>query len=172
MRHVWASAGTAALLTMMSSGGGAQATCTGNPCSVQLNASATVNDVLRLTLSSATTSLGTPSETDFDAGYKDAAGPTASVKSNRPWHVDVAAAAATFTYTGTLTNPNKSAAELLWGTVAGTYGNNMGASAVLLSGASGTGSASQSIFFRTLWSWASDVPGAYDLVINFTLAAP
>jgi hypothetical protein len=137
-----------------------------------VTASATVNDILRLTLSSATANLGSPTETDYDAGFLDAAGPTASVKANRPWHVDVAGGAAVFTYTGSMTNPNKPASSLLWGTSAGTYGNNMGASAVLASGATGTGSASQAIFFRTLWSWATDVAGSYDLVINFTLAAP
>jgi hypothetical protein len=94
------------------------------------------------------------------------------VKANRPWHVDIAGAGATFTYTGSLANPNKPATELQWGTTAGTYGNNMGASAVLLSGTTGTGNASQAIFFRTMWAWASDVPGSYSLVINFTLAAP
>jgi hypothetical protein len=150
----------------------AQATCTGNPCSVQVTASATVPDILRLTLSSATANLGAPTESDFDAGFLDAVGPTASVKANRPWHVDVAGGAAVFAYTGSLTNPNKPANQLLWGTSAGAYGNNMGSSALLASGASGTGSASQAIYFRTLWSWANDVAGSYSLVVNFTLAAP
>jgi hypothetical protein len=149
-----------------------QASCTGNPCTVQVTASATVNDVLKLTLSGTTTGLGTPTEADYDAGFMDVAGPTASVKANRPWHVDVAGAAATFTYTGALANPNKPASSLQWGTAAGTYANNMGASAALFSGTNGTGNASQAIFFRTLWAWASDVPGSYSLVINFTLAAP
>ena len=167
----WAAATAAVLLGVGSSNGRAQATCTGNPCSVQVTASATVTDILRLTLSSATANLGSPSESDYDAGFLDAVGPTASVKANRPWHVDVAGGAAVFTYAGTLTNPNKPANQLLWGTAAGTYGNNMGASAVLASGASG-GSASQAIYFRTLWSWASDVAGSYSLVVNFTLAAP
>jgi hypothetical protein len=172
MRNVWAAGAMSIALLMMGSVEASGQSCTGNPCSVQLTASATVNDVLKLTLSSTTTSLGTPTDTDYDNGYKDVAGPTASVKSNRPWHVDVAGAAATFTYAGSLANPNKPSSELLWGTAAGTYANNMGASAVLLNGASGTGNASQAIFFRTLWSWATDVPGTYDLVINFTLAAP
>ena len=171
MRQVWAGA-VAAMMVAGPSVLAAQATCTGNPCSVQLTASATVNDVLRLTLSGASTSLGTPAEADYDAGFKDVAGPTASVKSNRPWHVDIAGGAAAFSYAGSLANPSKSASDLLWGTSAGTYGNNMGSSAVLLTGATGTGSASQAIFFRTLWSWASDVPGSYSLVINVTLAAP
>ena len=165
-------AAAAAMLMVAASHLEAQATCTGNPCTVQVTASATVNDVLRLTLSSNTADLGTPTDVDLDAGYKDAAGPTASVKSNRPWHVDVAGNAAAFSYTGSLTDPNKPASDLQWGTAAGTYGNNMGASSVLTSGATGTGNASQAIFFRTLWSWTSGVPGSYGLVINFTLAAP
>lgn len=172
MGHLRSATAVAALLFAATSSASAQATCTGNPCQVQVTASATVTDILKLTLSSATANLGAPAEADYDAGYKDAAGPTASIKSNRPWHVDVAGNAAAFTYSGSLTNPNKPSSDLRWGTVSGTYGNNMGTSAVLTSGASGTGSASQAIFFRTLWSWASDVAGSYSLVINFTLAAP
>jgi hypothetical protein len=161
-----------ALLIALPYSAPAQASCTGNPCTAQVTASATVNDVLRLTLSSASVTLGTPIDTDLDAGFKDVAGPTASVKSNRPWHVDVTGAAATFTYAGALTDPNKPSTDLLWGTVSGTYGNDLSSSAVLFSGATGTGSASQAIFFRTLWSWTAAVPGSYSVVINFTIAAP
>jgi hypothetical protein len=137
-----------------------------------VTASANVPDILKLTLSSTTAPLGNPTETDFDAGYLDAAGPTATVKANRPWHVDVVGAAGVFSYTGTLTNPNKPASSLLWGTTAGTYGNNMGSSAQLVSGANGTGGTAQAVYFRTNWSWANDVAGAYSLVVNFTVAAP
>lgn len=170
-RYLTATA-AAAMLMVAASHLEAQTTCTGNPCTVQVTASATVNDVLRLTLSSNTANLGTPTDVDYDAGYKDAAGPTATIKSNRPWHVDVVGNTAAFSYTGSLTNPNKAASDLQWGLIAGTYGNNMASSAVLASGSNGTGNASQAIFFRTLWSWTSDVPGSYGLVINFTLAAP
>jgi len=171
MRHFRTATAAAALLVGLTSTAKAQ-TCTGNPCTVQVTASATVNDILRLTLSSTTANLGSPTEADYDAGFLDAAGPTASVKSNRPWHVDVVGAAGVFSYVGSLTNPNKPASALQWGTSAGTYGNNMGASSQLMSGATGTGNASQAIFFRTLWSWATDVSGSYSLVVNFTLAAP
>ena len=170
MRQMWMAAAAGTLVLAVASPLAAQ-TCTSNPCTVQVNASATVIDVMRLTLSSALSDLGTPAEADYDAGYKDAAGPTATVKSNRPWHVDVVGNAGTFTYSGPNANPNKGAADLEWGTVAGTYGNNMGASAALFNG-NGTGGSSQAIFFRTLWSWASDVAGSYSLTINFTLAAP
>lgn len=149
----------------------AQTSCTGNPCNVTTTATLTVNDVMKLTLSSTATDLGTPVEADFDAGFVAANGPTATVKSNRAWHVAVVGTAATFTYTGSLTDPSKAASSLKWGTVAGTYGNDASASATLFSG-SGTSGSSQAIFYKTLLSWASDVTGSYALGVKFTLSAP
>ena len=171
MRHFRTATAAAALLVGVTSTAKAQ-TCTGNPCTVQVTASATVNDILRLTLSSTTANLGSPTEADYDAGYLDAAGPTASVKSNRPWHVDVVGAAGVFSYVGSLTNPNKPASSLHVGHDGRHVRQQHGCVGALMSGANGTGNASQAIFFRTLWSWATDVAGAYSLVVNFTLAAP
>ena len=170
MRHMWMATAAAATLLAGASPAAAQ-TCSANPCTVAVNASATVNQLLSLTLSSTSTDLGTPTASDFDAGQLDAVGPNAQVKANTPWHVDVVGAAGTFGWTGTGTNPNKNASDLQWGTVAGTYGSNMGSSAALFSG-NATAGTSQDIFFRTLWSWASDIAGTYTLTINFTLAAP
>jgi len=147
-------------------------TCTGNPCSVTTTATLTVNDVLRLTLDAITTDLGTPVEADFDAGFKASAGPNSTVKANRPWHVSVVGVnTVKFTYTGSLTDPNKPASDLLWGTVAGTYGNDASASATLFSG-NGTAGSSQQIFYKTLLSYTNDVTGSYALDVKFTLSAP
>jgi hypothetical protein len=154
--------------------GTAQAAAATNICTVTHTASATVNDVMRLTLSTGTTDLGTPLEADYTAGFKNATGPTATVKSNRSWKVTVVGNASNFSYTGNLTNPNKPASDLLWGTTAGTYGSNMGTSAQLASGTTGTAGATPQaqIFFQTKYNWATDVPGSYSLVVNFTLATP
>ena len=149
----------------------AQNTCTGNPCNVTTTATLTVNDVLRLTLDATTTSLGTPVEADFDAGFKDASGPTTTVKANRPWHVAVVGTTSAFAYTGSLTNPNKPASSLKWGIVSGTYPNDASASATLSSG-NGTSGSSQQIFYRTLLSYTNDVTGSYALDVKFTLSAP
>jgi hypothetical protein len=166
----------ASAMTLLGSAPMMAQTCNTNPCTVAIATSATVNDVLRLTLDQVTLDLGTPTETDYDAGFRDAASHrTATVKANRPWHVAVVGNAANFTYTGSLTNPNKTAADLVWAKTAGGLGTpdgNMGASANLVSGSTGTGSTSQDIYFRTKWFWASDVPGSYSLVVNFTLSAP
>src|SRR5256886_15435767 len=73
--------------------------CTGNNCSVNNAASVSVPSVMRLTLNSATTTLTNPVEAAFDAGFQDGAGPTATVKSNRPWNLAIASLAATWTGT-------------------------------------------------------------------------
>src|SRR3989442_15589420 len=85
--------------------------CTGNNCSVTNAASVSVPSVMRLTLSTAATTLTNPVEAAFDAGFQDDAGPTATVKSHRPWNLTIASQAAT----GTGTNggrANKGAADL------------------------------------------------------------
>ncbi|HEV8149848.1 MAG TPA: hypothetical protein VGP61_06645 [Gemmatimonadales bacterium] len=161
----------ALLLALMAKPATAQ-TCTGNPCNVTTTATLTVNDVLRLTLDAIATDLGTPVEADFDAGYKAASGPTATVKANRPWTVAVVGVSTVkFTYTGSLTDPDKPASDLKWGTVAGTYGNNASASATLSSG-NGTAGSAQQIFYKTLLSYTNDVTGSYALDVKFTLSAP
>jgi len=166
----------ASMMTLLGSAPMMAQTCTTNPCTVGVATTATVNDVLRLTLDQVTLDLGTPTEADYDATFKDAASHrTATVKANRPWHVAVIGAASTFGYTGTLTNPNKTASDLMWSKTSGGLGTpdgNMGASTNLFSGSTGTGSSAQDIYFRTKWTWASDVPGNYSLTVNFTLSAP
>lgn len=150
----------------------AQGTCTTTPsCTVTNTASATVNTVARLTLDANTTDLGTPVEADYLAGFKDAAGPTATVLSNTDWHVSVVGNTGTFSCTGTGCRSAKPAGDLLWGTVSGTYGHNAGAAATLFSG-SGTAGSSQQAFYRTNWDFTTDTPGVYTLVINYTLSEP
>jgi hypothetical protein len=159
------------LLVGLASRSVAAQSCTGNGCNITTTATLTVPDVLSLTLSSLTTSLGTPGTADFAASGIAASGPSATVVANRPWHVSVVANAAVFTYTGSLTNPNKPASDLTWGTVAGTYGQSANVSATLFSG-NGTAGSSQQIFYRTLLSYANDVTGSYALDVKFTLSAP
>ncbi len=150
----------------------AQGTCTTTPaCTVTNTASATVITVARLTLSANNTDLGTPTEADYIAGHKDAAGPVATVEANTAWHVAVVGNTGTFSCGGTGCWATKPASDLLWGTVAGTYGNTTATSATLFSG-SGTASSTQQSFYETKWSFVNDTPGTYTMVVNYTLSEP
>ena len=152
------------------------------PASIQCVVNVTMNttDVLKLTLSATNTALGTPTEADFTAGFRDVTGAitSATVKANREFRLQVVASAANFTFTNSggnsFANPNKPAADLVWATTqAGlaTSTNNMGTSASLIA-QDATSGVTQSIFFRTKWQFDRDVPGSYGLTVNFTLSAP
>lgn len=148
-------------------------TCTGNPCNVTTTATLTVVDLLRLTLNVTTTDLGTPAEAGFDAGFILSTGPVATAKANRPWTVSVQSTAATFAYTGSLTDPSKAASDLRWDTTSGgSYTNAMSTTAATLKTGSGTAGTSQGIFYKTLLSYTADVTGSYALGVKFTLSAP
>ena len=85
----------------------------------------------------------------------------------------VDAAASTFGYSGSFTNPNKPASDLTWATASGgPFSSNAGTAATLLSGSIGTSGTSQTIFFRTTLSYAVDPPGSYTLTVRYTLSAP
>src|SRR5207247_6866533 len=82
-----------------------------------------VPDVMQLTLTSTSTALTAPAAAGYDAGFVANTGPTATVKSNRAWRLQISAAAATWTATNTQpgvnARPNKPAADLEWGTAVG-----------------------------------------------------
>jgi len=152
---------------------GAQLGCSGATCTVEI--SMPISDILRVSLSVPSVGLGSPSDVDYAAGFRDVAGPAVAVtvKANRPVSLQMAGQSPTFGYAGTMSNPIKPATDLLWATTAaGLNGTpfNMGSPATLYSG--GPTSVTQSLFFRTLWNFATDVPGTYSLTISFTLSAP
>ncbi|HSA54604.1 MAG TPA: hypothetical protein VLE53_02820 [Gemmatimonadaceae bacterium] len=151
----------------------AQLGCSGATCTVEI--SMPVQEILRLTLSATGVALGSPVEADFQAGYRDVAGPavTVTMKGNRPFQVQLQGMTPLFTYTGVLPDPLKPASQLLWATsAAGLAGtpDHMGASGTFFNG--GPGSFTQPLFLRTLWNFGTDVPGTYAVAIQFTLSAP
>src|SRR3989454_5061024 len=119
--------------------------CTGNNCSVNNAASVSVPSVMRLTLNSATTTLTNPVEAAFDAGFQDDAGPTATVKSNRPWNLTIASLAATWTGTNG-GRAHKGAADLQWEQGAGAPASlNTGATKVFRAPQKATGNPSTAV---------------------------
>jgi hypothetical protein len=152
---------------------GAQLGCSGATCTVEI--SMPVTDVIRLSLSGSSVSLGSPTDVDYSVGYRDVAGTAVSVngKANRPFRVDMSAVTPSFAYAGSMTDPLKPASELKWATSAAalaTTTNHMGTAATLIN--QGAGNVTVPIFLRTLWDFTRDVPGTYSLAIRFTLSAP
>lgn len=146
-------------------------TCSGNPCNVNNTASVTVGTVLKLTLSSTTTPLTPPDQAAYDNGYQLDNGPSATVKANRPWTLKIASAAGNWTAANGA-NASKAAGDLEWGTVSGGPYTGLTTSANGVTTGSGTSGTTQDFFYKTLWSYATDTPGDYSLVVVYTLTAP
>jgi hypothetical protein len=152
----------------------AQLGCSGATCTVEVTMP--VVDVLRLSLNVPSIALGSPTEADFTAGYRDVPGPavTVTAKSNRAFQVQMGGATGTFQYTGAHPNPTKPASQLLWATSqAGLSAttSHMGTTSMILNQSAGA-SAQAMIFMRALWNFTSDVPGSYSMNVRFTLSAP
>lgn len=145
-------------------------------CTVNASASLVIGDVLSLMLSATTTALTPPAAADYDAGFVANTGPTATVRGNRAWRLQISAATATWTAVntqpGVSARANKPAGDLLRATAAGGPFTALStAPATVVTGAASAGTATN-FFFRTTYSWAVDTPGTYALVVTFTLLAP
>ena len=136
-------------------------------CMLPITATAVINTVAKLSTTSFTTTLSAPKAIDFgtSAGVTTA-GPTFTVKSNRAFALTASAATPSWTGPG---GANKPASDLKMKVGAG------GAIVALgLVGTSSTGTAGATfdIFYNTIYNFETDKPGAYSLVVNYTLTAP
>jgi len=157
----------------------ASAQCSGTgSCNTTNTASVTVGALVKLGMSSATTTLTDPTANDVDAGNTiPDAGPTFSVKANRSWTLKIKSQnAANWSYIGS-NGGVKPIGDLAWSTASnGTFAALTSSDATVTSGAAASNGTAASIFFRTSWlsdfTSVSNAPGTYQLPIVFTLSAP
>ena len=159
----------------------ANAQCSGNAgsCNTTNTASVSVGSLVKLGMSSATTTLTSPTADQVDAGATVGpdAGPNFTIKANRSWTLKIKSANATnWTYAGSESGV-KPISDLLWADASGgTYAAITASDVTFASGASSTNGTAAQPFFKTLWTAdftsASNAPGTYSLPIVFTLTAP
>jgi hypothetical protein len=146
-------------------------------CNTTNTASVTVPVLVKLDMTSSTTSLTAPSGAQIDAGATIAdAGPSFTIKANRAWTLKLKSLNATnWTYTGSDLGV-KPISDLTWSSASnGTFVPITSSDVTFTSGSKSSGVAAQ-IHFQTIWAsgmgLASNAPGQYDLPIQFTLSAP
>jgi hypothetical protein len=146
--------------------------CTTPPTSTTL----TVGVMVQLTLSSTTTALTAPAPADYDAGFVADQGPTATVKANQAWRLQISALAPTWTATntepGVAARPGKPASDLLWGPAAGGPFTVIGTTPATAASGAATAGTPKNLYYRTLYDWTLDTPGSYTLTVVFTLLSP
>jgi hypothetical protein len=158
----------------------ANAQCSGNAgsCKSTNTVTATVNALVKLGMSTAATTLTSPTADQVEVGANIAdAGPTFTIKANRSWTLNIKTTnASNWTYVGS-NGGTKPISDLTWSNaVAGTYVGISSTDALFLSGASATNGAAAQAFFKTVWAAGftqpSNAPGVYSLPVVFTLSAP
>ena len=145
-------------------------------CAASTTATLTTTTLLQLTVSAPSTTVAAPSVADYDAGFAASTGPTAVVKANAPWTLQIASTTSVFSATNTdPTEPartTKPASDLQWSLAAsGTYTGMTLTASTLTTGVPTAGS-SIPLYFRVLLSYALDTPGNYSLPLLFTLVSP
>jgi hypothetical protein len=159
----------------------ANAQCSGNAgtCNTTNTASVTVGALVKLGMSSATTTLTSPTADQVDGGLASGpdAGPTFSIKANRSWTLKLKSQNATnWSYSGSFAGV-KPISDLLWSDASnGTFVAITSSDATLTSSGTSSNGATAQPFFKTQWTAdftsASNQPGTYSLPIVFTLTAP
>jgi len=145
------------------------------PCSVTSTHTLTIPSLLTLTMSGFTsgTSMTLNAPTTM-ADYTSSTiqmptnGPSYQVQANRNYKVQISANAAAFT--GPYAKP---AGDLAWSTSSGgTFAGLTTTPTDISSGGPTTLSAVTSLFYKTTYAFATDLPGSYSLDVKFTLVAP
>lgn len=157
----------------------ANAQCSGNAgtCNTINTASVTVGALVKLGMTSATTTLTAPLADDLGGMSGPDAGPTLNIKSNRSWNLKIKSQNATnWTYSGSFAGV-KPISDLLWSDASGgTYAAITSSDVTFTSSASSSNGTTAQPFFKTQWTAdftsASNAPGDYSLPIVFTLTAP
>jgi len=146
------------------------------PCVVTSTHSLTIPSLLTLNMSGFTgpgtaMTLNAPTTmADYTAStiQMPTTGPTFTVSANRNWKVQISAAAAAFA--GPYAKP---ASDLQWSNVNGSgYAALTTTPVDMTTGTPTTLSAATGVFYKTTYNIAADVPGAYQLDVQFTLVAP
>lgn len=170
----------AVLLVALMGTAKASAQCTGNAgtCTTNSPASVTIGSLVKLEMSSATTTLTAPTADQVDVGAVIAdAGPTFTIKANRRWTLNIKSGnATTWTYVGS-NGGAKPISDLTWSkAIAGPYRAIKAVGAKFTSGARASAGTAAAVFFRTNYpagfTSAANAPGVYSLPIIFTLTAP
>jgi hypothetical protein len=143
--------------------------------SAQANATATVTIPTVLSVSLTGNSFNfAPTQSEFDAGVMNASGSsTLSTKGNVQHAIEIAADNATFTYSGTQTDPSKPASDLEWSSDGGTNWTGLTTTAAQVGSnlARGAHASAATVDYHVLLSYANDVPGTYSLGFTYTVIA-
>lgn len=147
---------------------GVAQSCSANNCRTTNQVVATVGALMGLSLDRSAAVTVNPSAQDIATGAQVLSGPTARVKSNTDWRLEVSAATTEWT-AGQGARSGKPAADLAWRV--GTNGGYTPMSTDPAQAAAGSHTSDTEVAFQyqTSYDNQQDRPGAYTMVVRYTL---
>jgi hypothetical protein len=128
-----------------------------------------VGTVLRLSLQGATTVVATADQAAVQRGAQAAVGPTAVVRSNGQWKLEISAAQPVWTPASPEARADKPAADLAWSTRPGDGFTSVETVPAAVSSGGPTNGATLPLYYQTRFTPQSDTPGTYALAVRLTL---
>lgn len=148
----------------------------GNPCSLAVSVRLSTQQAAELGVSSQVVAFPPVNGADLDAGGLLIPGPSAYVKANAAWQLQLSATSDVWLHSGADSRADKPAGDLQWSTSpSGPFTDLTQAMQAISAGAAGAGSAGEgfqtTLYLRTKLGW-TDPPGQYSLTVYYTLTAP
>jgi len=143
--------------------------CSERACTATNTVSVHVGTVLRLGVQGSTTVLATAGQGTLASGEGVGVGPTAVVRSNGTWRLQVSTAQDAWTPVGGAARSDKPAGDLSISTRATDGFTSMSTTPADVARGGPTSGATLPLYYRTQFTAASDAPGTYSLTVRLTL---
>jgi hypothetical protein len=143
--------------------------CAATACRATNVVHATVGTIMRLTVNGSTTVVASPSPAAYTAGHDAVAGPTAIVKSNGRWKLQISAAEPTWDAADAAARTDKPASDLQWSTLPSGQYTSVATTPSDAAEGGATAGTPLPLHYRAQFDQATDAPGSYTLVVKLTL---
>ena len=145
------------------------AQCSSHACTVTNTVNVRVGAILRLAVQGATEVVATANDASLRSGTQTGAGPTATVRSNAAWRLQVSAAQDVWTPVDGTARSDKPASDLGYSTQANEGFVSVGAAPTDVARGGPTNGAALPLYYRARFASTSDTPGTYSLTVRLTL---
>jgi len=143
--------------------------CAATACRATNVVHATVGTIMRLTVNGSTTVVASPSPAAYTAGRDAVAGPTAIVKSNGRWKLQISAAEPTWDAADAAARADKPASDLQWSTLPSGQYTSVATTPSDVAEGGATAGTPLPLHYRAQFDQTADAPGSYTLVVKLTL---
>src|SRR5947209_9211213 len=140
--------------------------CGATACRATNVVHATVGTIMRLTVNGSTTVVASSSSAVYAAGRDAVAGPTAIVKSNGRWKLQISAAEPTWDAADAAARTDKPASDLQWSTLPSGQYTSVATTPSDVAEGGATAGTPLPLHYRAQLDQTSDAPGTYTLVVR------